>query len=75
MGGETFINNNGILLRFNKIAIKVYVQKVFLNVRQSFISSGHYVPQVFKNYLQPCRYAELCLKCNTTPNFDSETHR
>ena len=33
--------------------MKVYVQQVFVNVRQNFISSGHYVRQVLKNYLQP----------------------
>ena len=54
MGGETFLNNNWILLRFNKIFIKVYVQQVFVNVRWNFISSRHYVRQVVKNYLQPC---------------------
>ena len=54
MGGETFLNNNWILLRVNKIFIKVYVGQVFVNVRRNFVSSGHYIRQVLKNYLQPC---------------------
>ena len=53
MSGETFLNNNRILLRFDKIFIKVYVRQVFVNVRLNFISSGHYVRQALKNYLQP----------------------
>ena len=52
MGGETFLNNYWILLRFNKIFIKVYVQQVFVNVRWNFIFSRHYVRQVLKNHLQ-----------------------
>ena len=55
MGGETFLNNNWILLKFNKIFIKVYVRQVFINVWRNFISSGHYVQQVLKNYLEPCK--------------------
>ena len=54
MGGETFLNNNWILLRFNKIFIKVYVRQVLVYVRRNFIFSRHYVRQVLKNYLQPC---------------------
>ena len=64
MGGETFLNSNWILLRFNKIFIKAYVRQVFLNVGRNFISSGHYVLQVLKNYLQPCH-----IKCNSTTKF------
>ena len=54
MGGETFLNNNRILLRLNETFIKVYVRQVFVNVRRNFISSGHSARQVLKNYLQPC---------------------
>ena len=53
MDREIFLDNNWISLRFNKIFIKVYVRQVFVNVRRNFNSSGHYVRQVLKNYLQP----------------------
>ena len=69
MGGETFLNNNWILLKFNKIFIKVYVRQVFINVWQNFISSGHYVRQVLKNYLQPCLWTnkiKILKKWNNT---------
>ena len=54
MGGETFLNNNWILITFNKTFIKVYVQRVFVNVQQNFNSSGNSVQQVLENYLKLC---------------------
>ena len=59
MGEETFLNNNWILLKFNKIFMKVYVRQVFVNVQPNFISSRHYVQQVLKIISSPAQLYHL----------------
>ena len=45
---------NKILSKFYKTLIQVYVRQVFVNVWRNSVSSGHFVRQVLKFFLQPC---------------------